>query len=437
MKKNRAYTSYTVILLLIMMAFPVSVFGQGQVKDSLSYYLTVAIGNNPGIKSQKLAHEAFLQKIPQAGAFEDPELSTEFYIKPMDIVGGRSIANVSLMQMLPWFGTRKAARTEADHMANMQNEQYRDALDNLILQVKTQWYALQKLNEQLRNNKENKKLLENLEQLAMGKFSSASTGMGNDTGPGMSEVLRIRLELIEIENNIESLYTQIEAGKARFNGLLNREAKEEVNIGTEISKVTFLLGEEEVLAAIERNNPMLGMIAEEGLAYQAKAGMDRKMGYPKIGLGVQYMAIAKTDDAMLGMGDMNGEDMIMPMVSVTLPIFRKKYDAQQEESKLWWESSNERLKNTFNTLESEYYEYRSQLDDAERIVQLYEKQTTLVLTTYNLIVKEFVTGKSDLTNVIQVQRQVLDYQLKKAEAIANYNIMVASIQKLLSNSDNK
>lgn len=490
MKTNKINRYITVAVLTSLSIFS-QALAQDYPTDSLSYYIQVAIENNPGVKSQKYAHEAYLEKIPQAGAYQDPELSLEAYTMPMEIIGGRSIGNVSLMQMFPWFGTRKAARTEATHMANMQYQQYREAINNLILQVSTQWYTMQKLNEQLRNNQENKALLEQLEQLAIRKFSapsstsqssvapvvssntpssptrsSASSGMGGmsmgggnsapatnqnmsmpsgggmgamegGSGSGMSEVLRIQLEIVEIENNIESLHAQIKAEKAKFNALLNREANEEVMLGQEIHKLNFLYSEEEALRVIEAKNPMLGMITEEGLAYKAKAEMDKKMSYPMIGLGVQYMVIGKTNDPMFGMGNMNGKDMIMPMVSVTLPIFRKKYDAQQKESKLWRESSDERFKDTFNTLKSDYYRYKNQLEDAERIVKMYEKQTTLARTTYNLIVKEFVTGKSDLTNVIQVQRQLLDYQLKKAEAIADYNIMAASIQKLLSFTDNK
>ena len=180
---------------------------------------------------------------------------------------------------------------------------------------------------------------------------------------------------------------------------------------------------------------MLEMISEEGLAFRAKAEMDRKMSYPMIGIGAQYMVVGKTDNMMLAMEGMNGKDMIMPMVSVSLPLFRKKYNAQQKESELWRKSSEENFKNTFNILKSEYYSFKSQLDDAERVVKLYDKQTTLAQTTYNLIVKEFITGKSDLTNVIQVQRQLLDYQLRKAEALANYNTMVVSIKKLLAENN--
>ena len=111
------------------------------------------------------------------------------------------------------------------------------------------------------------------------------------------------------------------------------------------------------------------------------------------------------------------------------------HTAQQKESELWRKSTEENFKNTYNTLKSEYYGFKSQMDDAERVGKLYEKQTTLAQTTYNLIVKEFITGKSDLTNVIQVQRQLLDYQLRKAEALANYNTMVVSIKKLLAENN--
>jgi hypothetical protein len=37
-----------------------------------------------------------------------------------------------------------------------------------------------------------------------------------------------------------------------------------------------------------------------------------------------------------------------------------------------------------------------------------------------------------LTDVIAVERQMLDYNLKKSEATASYNTMVAGIQKLVS-----
>lgn len=401
------------------------VYATVQQEDSLAYYIQVAIENNPGVKSQAYAHGASLEKIPQAGALPDPELSLEAYTEPMEIIGGRSLGNVGLMQMLPWFGTKKAARAEAVHRARVQEQRYRETINGLVLEVRARWYAMQALKEQLKFSRENKELLDQLEQLAL-------RGMGAGAGSGMSEVLRIQLEAAELENRMESLRAQLQAEKARFNALLNREANAGISLSPEMRKVPVLFNEEETLAALERNNPTLGMISEEGLAFKAKAKADRKMSQPRIGLGVQYMVIGQTDEPMFAMGDMNGNDMIMPMVSVSLPLFRKKYNAQQRESELWRKSAAENYRNTLNTLRGEYYRLKSQLDDADRALNLYEKQTNLAETAYRLIVKEFVSGKSDLTQVLEVQRQLLDYQLRQAEALASYNTTAASIEQLIA-----
>lgn len=426
MNTNKIFTCLVVIFL--MGNFLSKSMAQGKEGDSLSHYIQVAIENNPGLKAQKKAHEAYLEKIPQAGAIPDPEFSVEAFPAPMEIVGGRSIANIGLMQTFPWFGARKAAREEAAHDANVQQHQFYELVNELILDLSTRWYDMQKLREQLRNSEENKKLLQQLEQLALRMYSSPSRGSES----GMSEVLRIQMEIAEIDNNIESIESQIKAEKARFNALLNREPSAEVIMGGRLQKEPFMLSDAEVLSAIATDNPTLVRITEEAEVFKAKSEKDRKMSYPTIGVGAQYMLIGKTNHPYTQMGSMNGKDMLMPMVSVSLPIFRNKYDAQQRESELWRSVSEETFNNTYNRLKGEYFSFKTRLENAARKIKLYEKQSDLAQTTYDLTVKEFVAGKSNLTNIIQVQRQLLDYRLKTAEAIADYNIMVASIRQLLA-----
>ena len=84
---------------------------------------------------------------------------------------GKQIADFTLMQMFPWFGTRKAARSEASEMARMAYEQFRDTRNNLWYEVKAQWYQLSSLNEQYHITEANIRLLYQLEQLALNRFS--------------------------------------------------------------------------------------------------------------------------------------------------------------------------------------------------------------------------------------------------------------------------
>lgn len=470
-----------------------------QAPDSLAHYLETAARNNPGVKAYFLAYKASLEKMPQAGAYPDPELEIGFFLQPMEILDGRQIADFTLMQMFPWFGTRKAARTEAEHMANMAFEQFRETRDNLYLQVYTQWFLLCSLQQQLNNSRENRDYLKQLETLALRKFSASSAGnagsggrtqtapvtspastgtssmgtsgnmgsmgspmggsatrsstsgssmssMGSGAGmqsmsasTGMSDVLRIQLEIAELENSIESILSQIDAETAAFNALLNRPSGNKVHLPDSITPIPFSLDVALTAEQISLNNPMLAMIDEEGAAYRAKAEMDKKMSYPMLGIGLQYSVIGKRMDmghAGLPVTEMNGMDMIMPMVSISLPLYRSKYKAQQRESSIRWQASRQQYADTQNALQTELYRTRHSLDDASRKITLYEKQSQLAQTTYHLLVQEFVSGKSDLTDVIQVQRQLLDYRLKKAEAVAEYNTMVASIQKLVSFHDN-
>lgn len=424
---------YIMVLLIIV---GLAVKASAQDPDSLNHYLEVAARNNPALNADFLAYKASVEKVPQAGAWSDPQLDIGFFLKPMEIVGGTQVADITLMQMFPWFGTKKAAQTEATHMAKMAYEQFRETKDNLFLEVYSQWYLLSSLKQKLKNNRDNLQLLGQLEQLARRRLSTAS-GMSADMAgsSGMSNVLRVQLEVAEIENNIESLISEIEAEKAKFNTLLNRTVNIDVIVPDSIVKVPFLFNEADALKDIESRNPMLGMIVEEEKAYRAKSEMDKKMSYPMLGIGLQYMIIGKGSSSTMNQNihnGMNGMDMIMPMVSISLPIFRNKYKAQQRESKYMWQSAREKYNNTLNTLHSDFFKLRHQLKDAERQITLYQKQKNLALTTYQLILQEFVTAKSDLTNVIEVQRQLLDYRIREAEAIADYNTKVAEINSLRS-----
>jgi outer membrane protein TolC len=250
-----------------------------------------------------------------------------------------------------------------------------------------------------------------------------------------------------LENNIESVRSETKAEKARFNALLNRPADSEVVIPSTISQLELLLDVETALSTIQAQNPMLGMLQQEAKAYEAQTEMNRKMSYPMFGIGLQYMLIGKspvsnanpsvnTMDNMesntSAMAGMNGKDMIMPMVSISIPVYRNKYKAAQKESKLLRMASEEKFNDTFNRLQAELFQFKHQLDNASRKITLYKQQAALARTTYDLVVQEFTSGKSDLSAVIQIQRQLLDYQLKEAEAIAGYNTMVVSIQKIMS-----
>lgn len=457
--------------------------------DSLTHYLKQAAHNNPQVNADFMLYRASLEKIPQAGAYPDPELEVGLFVQPMETLMGKQVADFTLMQMFPWFGTRKAARNEASEMARMSYEKYRESRNNLWFDVKSQWYQLSNLNNQYKTTQANIALLRQLEQLALNRFAASSaqgstptsvapvkgssmppatgggggmSGMGGMSGStpvsspatnmsssmgggamsggsmssgvgGMSDVLRIQMERAELEDQLANLLSARLVAEAQFNVLLNRPSDSPVTVPDSLEQRTFSMDERVILDSIFTRNPMLTMLEAEGSAYRAKAKMDRRMSYPMIGIGLQYSLINKVNNPM-GMEDMNGKDMFMPMLKISLPLFRGKYNAQQRESHNYWKASELKRDNVQNQLQAEYINVSQQLENAARKVELYKQQYALSLSTWQLIVREFSAGRQSLTDVIQVERQMLDYRLKQSEAVATYNTTVASIEKLISTS---
>ena len=83
---------------------------------------------------------------------------------------------------------------------------------------------------------------------------------------------------------------------------------------------------------------MLGMLNYEKQSIEARKKMVTRMGYPMVGLGLNYSLISKSQLPM-GPLSMNGKDMIMPMVVFTLPVYRKKYNAMQSEAEFMKEAT--------------------------------------------------------------------------------------------------
>ncbi len=481
MMKNKSIKRFLASVLIMILTI---LTGHAQQGDSLSHYLETAARNNPLIKADFASYKASMEKVTQAGTYPDPELEIGFFLKPMEITNGKQIADFTLMQMFPWFGTRSAARNEATEMTKMAYEKFRESRNDLYYQVKSQWYQLSNLQQQRKNTLAHLALLNQLEELALSRFSSptgegkssqrsfsysaqqpiGATGggmqgmggaslassvpsatnsmnsmqtssMGSGGSNNMSDVLRIQLEKKELENKLETIRSDTKAAETRFNALLNRSQQLPVTVPDSLQQVLFSSNDRALLDTITTQNPMLAMLEAEGNAYEAKRVMDKRMSYPMFGIGLQYSLIGKKagdTDTMGTMNKMNGEDMIMPMVKITLPIFRRKYNAQQRESLYNRQSSRMKYDDTVNKLQAEYTGLKQQLEDASRKVTLYTEQYTLSQSIYQVMVRSFSAGSTSLTDVIAVERQMLDYNLKKSEAIASYNTMVTGIQKLVS-----
>ena len=408
-----------------------------QYPDSLIKYLEIAAKNNPGVLQKFSEYQAALQKIPQVGSLPDPELSAGVFLRPMELVSGNQIADLRLMQMFPWFGVLSYGKDEMSLMAKAKFELFRDAKLQVYYDVQRTWYERYKVQKDISISEKNIEILKLIERLALVRFKSASlestgsssqsagsslnsksnstsssvmqtmgTGQGNtapsgtnqsasmQTGTmgsssgssGLADIYRIQIETSDLENNVALLKNKQNSIIAKFNTYLNRPVTSLVYSYENITMDSLEFALPAISDSMLARNPMLGMLDFEKQSLEARKKMVTRMGYPMVGLGLSYSVIEKSN-ASMGEPSMNGKDMIMPMVVLTLPIYRKKYTAMQNEAKLLKEAASENWQATANSLQSEYYEAVMLYQDAQRRVKLYENQFQLASKSLDLMLK--------------------------------------------------
>lgn len=452
--------------------------------DSLVGYLEIALRNNPIVQQRLLEYQAALQKVPQVGSLPDPELSAGVFLKPMELLNGNQIADLRLMQMFPWFGVLKNAKDEMSLMAKAKFELFREAKAQINYDVQVTWYELFRVQEERRISEKNIAILKTIERLYLVRYKSPSTGsvvsqpsgsmsssgsqggiagnasgMQNMTGSqtnqgispsnkmqlsmqsslmgtslggsGLSDLYRIQIEVGELENNIALLKNQERTAMARFNSLLNRQPMSPVFVDTILFSDSHTFSEMVIQDSILANNPMLSMIDYEKQSIEARKRMVTGMSYPMVGLGINYSLINKSS---MSSSTMNGADMLMPMVTVTLPIYRKKYNAMRFEADLLKSAAEQNYKATLNSLQTEFYSAFQLYQDASRRVSLYEDQRILASRLLDLILKDFSTSASSLTEVLRLRQQTFEYELKLVESNVDLNIAVAWIQRLMASA---
>jgi outer membrane protein TolC len=239
------------------------------------------------------------------------------------------------------------------------------------------------------------------------------------------------MEIGELENSISLLKNQQQTVAARFNSYLNRKPQSPVQLTEKLTADSLGISVQSVSDSMLQHSPMLSMLQYEQQSLDARMEMVTKMGYPMVGLGVNYSLIGKNP---MSTNEMNGGDMVMPMVTVTLPIYRKKYKAMQEEVKLQKTATELGYQATANALQTEYCEAIQLFQDAQRRVRLYQNQADLANKSLNILMKSFSASGSGLTDLLRIQQQMLDYETRQIEAITDNNTAIAWLKRLMANS---
>lgn len=385
--------------------------------QTLEEYFKLAAENNPGLQSRYKDFEAALKRIPQVSSLPDPSLSFGYFVSPIETRVGPQRAKFSLSQMFPWFGTLKAQEDAAAHAAEATYQAFLDARNALYYKVAAAYYPLYELNKYKRLEQKNMEILDSYITISTQKFRN-----GNGS---MVDVLRVDLLLKESQTNLEILTIKEESLLASFNSLLNRDKDEPVAIAdtVKIPSIEKNFRRDSLLV----NNPSLKTMNSKISSSQAHEIAAHKQGMPALGIGLDYAIIGERDD--VSMPD-NGKDAIMPMVSVSIPVFRKKYKAAIEEAQLMQKGYQFQKKELENSLLATYEEAQFHLQQNLEQIRLYKEQIAETEQALNLLFSAYGNSGKEFEEVLRMQQKQIKFMKLLATAEAAYQVALARINYL-------
>ncbi|MDP4655996.1 MAG: TolC family protein [Algoriphagus sp.] len=440
--------------------------------QTLEDYLLQASENNPGLKAAYARYQATAEQVNQA-SLPDPELQVGAFIRPMERFMGNQTADFRLMQMFPWFGMLSTQKEEAYHMGQAEYQLFLEEKNRLFFEVKSTWNKLLLLQGEQQLAQENLDYLMKYETLALmqyqagnsidlpstsfrpAKDSSSSTspmsGMGGATtspmqgsassssamsplpmagsSSGLTAILQIRLQIKELESTLQQLEANKEVLRYQFQQLLNRPMEADLVLPTTWERAQLPLAKQDYLEKIKESNPMLGMFASEQMAFTQQAKMAKLEGKPMLGAGVNYMAFTSRLENGMPMG---GEDMVMPMVTLSLPIYRKKISSKIKQADYLKNGAAMQQEETTNQLTLQWASAFRDWEESERLLNLYEAQVALVEQQLQVMETTFAGGNLALAEVLQTQQLLLDYRSKKLNALYQQHQSLAQLDALHS-----
>jgi outer membrane protein TolC len=382
----------------------------------LKEYQRQAVENNPSIKSTYKQFEADMTRAQQVNSLPDPTLSFGYFISPVETRVGPQQARFSLTQMFPWFGTLKAKGDVATLQAEASYQRFVDEQNKVRLQVAAAYFPLVELEQIQEIQQQNLQLLNSWKRLATVKYENGQTSL--------ADVLRIDLRKKEIETGLSLIEDEKRPLLIAFNRLLNRTDTATVTL-TDSTYLDFNHLDEPDWTA----NPQLKELSKRIEANQNQLTVIEKSGFPRLGAGVDYMIIGERTD--VNVAD-NGKNAFMPMVTLSLPIFRGKYKEAQRETELRIEGLQFSIENKENALITQYEKLKFEANRELQLQELYKVQLLETEQIQNLLFTAFSDSGEDLDELLRIQMELLGYSLKQEKSKTRLKTKVANMEYLLA-----
>jgi cobalt-zinc-cadmium efflux system outer membrane protein len=386
-------------------------FEKEGVAENLDYYLEEASRDNLSLQATYQEYEAFLEKVNQEGYLPDPMVSVGVFVQPVETKVGPQRGKIGIQQMVPWFGTISQKKSFAANQAKLKHQEYLVVQNDLFLQLKSIWYPMLALNQKIEVMEDNHQILESYYRLSTQRLES---GKGN-----MVDVIRIDMKKEALDIDLNLAREELTLMGSQFNLLCNAEENRKLDLPTK--------AEQQVLFETAFTHPKLEYFSLWLDGLTIKKDLAQKQFMPSFGFGLDYVFVGQSDMDVVD----SGKDAIMPMISVKVPIYRRKYKSKLaelehiEQSVLFSKQAFEQK------LESTILSVKYEEERFEQLWKLYQEQTQKLEQSIEILLISYSNSGKDFESLLEMQQKLLGYQLAELEIQKEHQLALARKEAIM------
>ncbi|MCB0462562.1 MAG: TolC family protein [Flavobacteriaceae bacterium] len=384
--------------------------------QELETLIDVALNNNPEIQKFELQYKRASEKVNEVNTIPNTEFGVGYFVSEPETRTGAQRFKVSAKQMLPWFGTITSRENYVSSLADAKYEDIVIAKRKLMASVSQSYYNLYANKAKQKVLTENIKLLETYETLAL---TSVEVGKASAV-----DVLRLQMRQNEMQQLKDVLSQQFLAEQTNLNNLLNRESDVPVTV---VDSLMMPSEDFEITTENLALHPELLKYDKLFQSVEQSELLNQKESSPMIGFGLDYINVSERPN--MDFSD-NGKDIVMPMVSVSIPIFNKKYKSITKQNELEQQEITAQKQERLNTLETLLSKAINECISARISYATQTKNLKQAKDAEGILIKSYETGTIDFNDVLDIQELQLKFQMNQIESIRTYYVQSTIINYL-------
>ena len=384
--------------------------------QELQLLIDEALTNNPKIKKFELQYRIASEKVNEVNTLPNTEFGVGFFASEPETRTGAQRFKVSVKQVLPWFGNITAREKYISSLAASKYEDITVVKRKLVASVLQSYYNLvtNTAKQVVINNKIH--LLKTYETLAL---TSVEVGKSS-----VVAVLRLQMRTNEIQQLSSTLEQQYLSEQTTFNKLLNRDKNITITVldAMDIPSIDFETNSEKLIF-----HPELLKYDKLYQSITQSEVLNQKESNPMIGFGFDYVNVAKRPD--MNFGD-NGKDILMPMLTVSIPIFNTKRTSKTKQNNLQQEELLAQKQERLNALKVLLDTAINNRTSARISYETQAKNLKQAKYAEEILVKNYETVTIDFKDLLEIQELQLKFEMNIIESVNSYYVQTTIINYL-------